>query len=252
MRTIGPQRKRRYFGMTTAQIGILGLLLIIACVIFGGGAALLLSDSAPSAPDTAAIDQQPPQTQATATPIPTSTSEPTPTPLPDLSSVVITLEDLPPGFEVIPSDELNLEEILGEEGFASGSSFAFIEKEHAELIMGFSGPLLSKYEQSDFDQLLDYPDYLLDSIVRGMGTADILERKALPGLDNIGETSAGLTLAALQESVPMRVDVVLFRRDTIGAVAYVMYNDGTTPLVPISDIARTLDTRAIDVLPSTE
>ena len=252
MRTIGPQRKRRYFGMTTAQIGILGLLLIIACVIFGGGAALLLSSSAPSAPDTAAIDQQPPQPQATPTPPPTSTPEPTPTPLPDLSSVTIILEDLPPGFEVTPPDELNLEETLSEEGLVFGNSFTFIEEERFELIASFSGLLLSKYERSDFDQILDYPDYLLDAFIKGMGEVDILERKALPGLDNIGETSAGMTFIALQEGIPVRVDMVAFRRDIVGVFACVVYVDGTTPPVPLSDIARTLDTRAIDVLPSTE
>jgi hypothetical protein len=252
MRTIEPQRKRRYFGMTAAQIGILAFLLIIACAVFAGGAVLLLSGTAPSTSDAVAVDQQPPQPQATPTPVPTPTPEPTPTSLPDLSGVVIALEDLPSGFEAVPSDELNLAAILSEKGFTAGSSFAFIEREQFELVMGFTGLLLSKYERSDFDQQLDYPDYLLDSIVKGIGAADVLEQKTLPGLEGVGDTSAGVTLAVVQEGVPMRVDVVMFRRGMVGAVAYVLYADGAVPVVPLSDIARTLDVRIVDALPSTE
>lgn len=57
-----------------------------------------------------------------------------------------------------------------------------------------------------------------------------------------------MTLAVNLEGDPVRVDVVFFRRDVVGAVVYVYYFDGESPLVPTEDVARKLDERIIEVL----
>ena len=189
----------------------------------------------------------------TATPIPPTPTpvppSPTPTPLPDLSNVVLTLEDLPSGFEAMPPVELGFtEEDLSQDGFTVESLFVFLEAEHFELVMGLTALVATRLEQAGFDVALRQPDFVLDSLIGGMGATDILEQKDLPDLDDIGDASVGVTVAADMEGIPMRMDIVPFRRDVVGAFILVMYIDGDVPIVPIGDVARMFDERIVEAL----
>ncbi len=189
----------------------------------------------------------------TPTPIPTSTSTPTvtPTPGPDLSEAVLTLEDLPPGFEAIPPDEFGFtKEDLSQEDFTVEETFIFMEAEHFELIMGFTTLVSTRIEQAGFDAGLRRSDFLMGAFIEGMGEADILEEEELSGLDDIGDASGGWTVVADMEGIPMRIDTVAFRRDIVGVFIFVMYIDGDVPVVPVGDVARKLDDRVIEVLAS--
>jgi hypothetical protein len=90
-------RKRRYFGMTAAQVGLLSLLAVMNCAILSVGAVLVLAPQSSSS-ITIANQQQPtlPATFAwppTATPQPTATPRPTPistaTPIPTVGPAQI-------------------------------------------------------------------------------------------------------------------------------------------------------------------
>ena len=189
----------------------------------------------------------------TATVLPTNTPTVTPTPLPDLSDAVLTLQDLPSGFEEMPLAELGMTEAdLSQEDFAVESLFAFLEAEHFEMVMGFTALLPTGVEQAGFNVVLRHPDVLLELMIGGMGAVDVLEQKELPDLDDIGDVSVGLTVAVDIEGIPMRIDVVVFRRDVVGAVVLVMYIDGDVPVVPVGDVARKLDNRIVEVLPPSD
>jgi hypothetical protein len=166
-----------------------------------------------------------------------------------VSEAVLTLEDLPSGFEEISLDELGLaEEDLSGDEFTVEAIFAFLEAEHFEFVMGFTTLLLTRLDQAGFDVALDQPEFLMDSFVGGMGAVEILEQNELE-LGDLGDASAGLTLVADVEGIPMRMDMAVFRRDIVGAFIVVMYIDGDVPVLSIGEAANKLDARIVEVLP---
>lgn len=192
---------------------------------------------------------------ATSTLIPTTTRTPTitptitPTPEPDLSEAVLTLDDLPPGYIVLPLDELGISmDDLGGDDFDFESAFAFLETTNFEIVMGFTTLLLNALEQAGFDFVLNYPEILLESMATGMGATGISKREELVGLDDIGDNSVGLRMVVDMEGIPMRMDMVAFRRDVAGAVVLVFYVEGSLPVTSVGDVARKLDARIVEIL----
>jgi len=185
----------------------------------------------------------------TPTATPTNTPTVTPTPRPDLSQAVLTIEDLPSGFEAIALEEIGItKDDLSNNEFKVESTFAFLEPKNFEFILGFTTLLPSRIDQAGFDLALRNPEFLAESLLQGMGGTEILEQNTLPHLNNIGDASAGLTVVANIEGIPMRMDVVVFRRDTVGAFIFVMYLNGDVPMVSIDEAANKLDARISKVL----
>jgi len=91
-------------------------------------------------------------------------------------------------------------------------------------------------------------DYLIEAFLLGLSASEVLEQGAIPGPE-VGDTSAGLAIVANLEDIPVRMDMVVFRRDVIGAFALIMYLDGDVPVIPIAEVAGKLDERIIDLLP---
>lgn len=190
----------------------------------------------------------------TPTPTPTSTSTntptATPTPLPDISRAVVKLDDLPSGFEEIPPEELGLtNEALSGEEFQAETLFAFLEPDRLEFVIGSTTLLLTRLEQAGFDIALARPEALTDSFVEGFGATDIVEQAELDQMSGIGDASAGSTVVARVQNLPMRIDVAVFRRDIVGAFVVAMYLDGDEPVVTVEEVARRLDARIVEVLP---
>ena len=187
----------------------------------------------------------------TATNIPTATHTPIPSPTPttasalppDLSGLVLTLNDLPPGFQVVSLEEFGLtREALSGDGLIVESVFAFMEYERFEFSMGFTTLLPTRVDQAAFDAELAEPDYLIEAFVVGLGATGVTEQSEIPGLD-IGDAAAGITVVAGLEGVPMRMDMLVFRDGTVGAFVVAMYLEGDTPLISIEEIARRLEAR---------
>jgi len=129
----------------------------------------------------------------------------------DISKAVLSLEDLPPGFQALSLAELGLtKEDLSVEDFT--------------------------------------PEFMMDSFVGEMGATDILEQKELAHLNDIGDTSAGLTVVADMEGIPMRMDMAVFRRGIVGAFVLVMYIDGEVPVLTVEEVTNKLDDRIVDVI----
>lgn len=192
-----------------------------------------------------------PTPTSTHTPTPTNTPTVTPTPRPDISGAVLTDQDFPPGFEEMSPDELGLtREDLSGDDFKVESFFAFLEAEHFQIVMGSTTLLLTRLDQAGFDVFLSQPESLTNSVVQGMGATEILEQGELAHLDDIADASAGLTVVAGVQGIPMRMDIAVFRRDIVGAYVVVMYLDGDVPEVSVEEVAMKLDDRIVEVLPS--
>jgi hypothetical protein len=186
--------------------------------------------------------------------VPTATSTPTITLAlpPDLSKAVLTQDDFPIGLIEIPLDELGLSgDDLSGDGFKFESFFAFLEASKFQFIMGFTTLLSAELEQGGFDLFLTHPEVMIGLVATNMGATGISEEEELAGLDDIGDASAGLTMVVDLEGIPMRMDMAVFRRNIVGAIAVVIYAEGGVPVVPVGDVARKLDARIVEILQPT-
>jgi hypothetical protein len=162
---------------------------------------------------------------------------------------MLTLADFPSGFVEIPEDELGLEEQdLGGGEFTFESMSVFVEYEHFEVVMCLTVLLLNRFEQVGFDLALNQPEFLMAGVAGGMGPAEIIEQGEPVQLDDVGDAAAGMTLVADASGVPMRMDLIVFRRGIAGIFAAVMYIDGDVPVVTVDEVATTVDERLVDTL----
>ncbi len=180
---------------------------------------------------------------------PTNTPTVTPTMPLDLSKVVLTHEDLPSGFIAIPLDQLGITtDDLGGDDFKIESTFTFLEASNFEYVMGFTTLLLTALEQAGFDTALSHPDLMITAFATGLGVTEISEIEELANLDDIGEISAGYTMTVVMIGIPMHMDLAIFRRDVVGAMALVIYVEGNVPVVTVGDVARKMDARIVETL----
>ena len=166
----------------------------------------------------------------------------------DLSQVTINAQDLPREFQAMPAEELaKLKQELGQEDFSVESLFAFMEPKNFEMLLGMTTSLKSQQEQNDFEAILASPESLQRVMTEGMGATQILQQTPLR-LENVGQAVAGVNLKLNLEGVPANLDIVAFRRDTIGAFVFLLYLEGQTPRRPIANLAQILDRRAQSIL----
>ncbi len=176
----------------------------------------------------------------TPSPSPTNTPVPSPTPTPGLSSLTLTLKDLPAGFQEIPPDMLSKTKSAYREG---SSVFGFHNLQTSQMIMGVLIPQPSRAEQVVFDSLLPDLMQLMESAVGADQSS-----KPLTGLDDIGDARVGSTTTAKAYNILMRFDFVLFRRGEVGVVLYTGYPNRDKPSVSILDLARIQDKHIQDFL----
>lgn len=187
-------------------------------------------------------------------PTPTPTPSPSPTPTPaavDFWDMVLTLDDLPVGFEQMPLQDSDIvNEGLGGQKWPIQSAFIFFEPEAYQFVIGGTQLLQGRLDQVQFDAGVHRPEFMLQWDIQSMGLSGILDEAVLPGLDDIGDASSGITVASegTGEGLPMRLDLVAFRRHTVGAYVIFTYVDGENPVVEVGELARTFDERIIDTL----
>jgi hypothetical protein len=159
------------------------------------------------------------------------------------------LEDLPPGFEEFTLDELgvSLEDFSSEE-FQPENVFVFINTQKFQMIFGFNFLLSEKLDRAAFDIGVSQPEITLPALVEGMGSEKVRDEKLLEGIGDIGELQIGMTMVAMLEGMSTQVDVVMFRRDIIGAMVMSMTLEGQTPNISIHDLGRKLDQHVQDTL----
>lgn len=205
----------------------------------------------PTATATPTVTPSPVPTD-TPTPLPTDTPEPSLTPTPDLSEVRITPFDLPRGFDPMPDAQLDqiLSAMQGSD-MEPSSAFGYITNDTAsrfQMLYGFISPLYTTFDQRAFDLGVSNPDLLVTMMASALGNTSVSDNRPISGLDDIGESRAGVTVAMSIEGVPMRMDMIMFRRGYIGAYVYTMYINGESPQITIQELATKLDAHAQDAI----
>lgn len=210
-------------------------IIILGITIFVTLGCQLASQAAPSPEPAQAFTSTPanPPTQ-----VPTETPPPTP----DISSAVLTLDDLPPGFE-----EYNLEEMgmsvddFSDENFQPEEVFIFINTQDFQMVFGFNFLLTERFDRAAFDLGMSKPEMTLPALVNGMGSENVQDEKILEGLEDVGEVQIGMSMIANMEGVPVQVDVLMFRRDIVGAMVMSMVLEEDAPNITLHDLGRKLD-----------
>lgn len=180
-----------------------------------------------------------PSPTPTLTPTPTDIPTSAPTPLPDFSGAVLTKEDIPFGFEEVSfSDVYTAEEF---EQFESFFAFGRFRGGHVELIMGYTMLLDSRSDRSGFTMMLDNPELMAEMFAAGIGVGETVEQEELSDVDDIGDESSGVAMVIDAEGSLVHIDIIIFRRDILGAIVVSIYEDGYGPTMPVGDAARLLD-----------
>jgi len=180
-----------------------------------------------------------------------------PDPTADLSSLVLTLQDLPPGFTEMSSDyAASLRNTLSQgPDFKPASIFAYQKIDsklfELQLLIGFTVQLSDPTLQAMFDQASGEGIF---AKAFSQGLNDNKELQFTPPAtltlqDKIGEVSAGWRSQGKVENIPMNVDLALFRRGQIGVVMATIYLDGTKPTITISEAGRKFDSRMMELRP---
>jgi hypothetical protein len=179
----------------------------------------------------------------TPSPTETPTETPTPTPPPPTSGAVLTLEDMPPGFEEMPATMLgDLGAQLGEQGLAVEAVYAFLNLETVEVVMGFTIAIPERADQVGFDVMAANPELLAGFLGMGMGAEGEPQFEPLAGLEGVGDTAVGVTMPVADQG--MEADMVLFRRGELGFMLFVLYAEDSEPLASVIELAQVLDGRA--------
>ena len=181
------------------------------------------------------------------------TAEPIPVPNMDLSDLVLTAADFPDvAFKDVSLEEMGMSvDDLNSEEFTVESFFALLESTTFELVMGFTTQVSGPLKKAGFDLVLNQPDTLIETFLGEMGDVGNAEPQELPEFeDTVGDSSAGMTVITNMEGLGMRMDVVVFRQDSVGSFVIVMYLDGQTPVVPLMDVATKFDEKIVTFLES--
>lgn len=179
----------------------------------------------------------------TVTPTPTQTLTPTPTPTPDLSSVRLTVDDLPDGYGELPDSALV--------GLAENTGAPLDVANTSGFINSTNGTSVFSIVANIPPEEVESVDFLIDSGLLSTLLVAQTEtiREAEPIEIDIGDNSSGATNAIAQDDVPLAVDSVFFRQGNVFVLLFVTYRDGTQPPVAIVELAELLQERAAEVLP---
>ena len=178
-------------------------------------------------------------------------------PAADFSSLVLTLQDLPPGFTEMSSDEVaNFRNQLSQgPDFKPATIFAYqkIDRKlfELQLLIGFTVQLSDPTLQATFDRAIGEGSFAkaFSQGLNGNKESPFTPPATLTLQDKIGEVSAGWRSQGKVENIPTNVNLALFRRGQIGVVMATIYLDGTKPTITISEAGRKFDSRMMELRP---
>jgi hypothetical protein len=176
------------------------------------------------------------------------------TPAADLSNLVLRLQDLPAGFvEMPPAAIQKLVSRLNT--FKPGSVFAYQKNDDQQfqILAGLTTQLPNRIDRAAFDANIG-EQIFAQNFSKGLNSSGNKEFQftnptALTLEEKIGEVSGGWTTQGKIQGVKINVEIALFRRGKIGSFLMMMYLDGSKPAITISEVARQLDSRIIELKP---
>jgi hypothetical protein len=121
--------------------------------------------------------------------------------------------------------------------------------ENLDFFMSFSPPesvfvflvqANSAADQTTVDLLLDNPETLINVLTSRIGT-EVSDKEVLTDLPKIGEKASGLSMVIESADQNLRMDIVVFRRQSVVGFAATMYPDGGEASVSVEQVAILLD-----------
>jgi hypothetical protein len=179
-------------------------------------------------------------------------SQNNPAPTLDLSKATLTLQDLPPGFTKESAQEDNFKkQISQQKDFKPETVFAFqkVDSKYFQLVLGFTLLAPVEIDRASFDASFPKSEFAQNFVTalnegNQVNFSKVVEQ---PLPDNIGQFSAGWTSRGTMEGIPMRIDVGIFGRGKLVSCLLTLYVEGNSSTVPISELARKLDNRIIQL-----
>jgi len=223
-------------------------VLLTLLIVFSTLGCAVISQFAPTATPTSTATSTPSMTPS---PTETLTLTPTftPTPEPELSMPRITVDDLPPGFEDIPPEELGMDtSSFSDEDFQVEEVFVFVNSNDFQMIFGFNFFLTSRLDRVSFDVDVNRPESTMGSFVEGIGAENVQDQKILDGFEDVGDTQVAMTMLADLEGIPIRLDVLTFRRESMGTMVMSMTFEGETPNISLHDLGLLMDQKFQEAL----
>jgi len=172
------------------------------------------------------------------------------------SKPTLLLQDLPTRFQPFSGPDLaEFSQSLSDGDYQPESQFAFQEDKHFQYIMGFITLLAAPEAQAAFDAKLRQANFLEEfakGFQQGPAGIEISEKGALKNLEGIGNAIAGLGFTSNIQSIPIRIELVVFRRNQVGAFLWIMYLDGDKPVISADQVAQKLDSRVLEAAKVTQ
>jgi hypothetical protein len=231
-------QKTRLLGMTTPQVGLLAGMIVVQLVILV--VALRYIVFAPKAPVIPTVTP----VSVVAPVVPTLA----PTPLPDLSSAVLTLDDLPAGF--IPADEakiIDFNEVYTDVTFRPVGKFELYDPNNDQIVFGWAFAFTTPEERQQFDIFVMHPNALFEQIDNSGATPESLQGSELGKPNPIGEVSSGWSVPVDDRGKDFS-DMVLFSHKNFGGIVEIIYPGDQKPVIGAWELAQKLDHRINDVL----
>ena len=233
------KKKPRILGMTLPQVGLLAGMIVVQLVILV--LALKYIVFAPK-------DNIPPP----ATPIPIAAIlQPTlaPTPLPDLTTAVLTIDDLPAGFIPALEDAHNIDfnTAYPEIDLHPVNKFTFYDQEKEQMVFGWTFAFNTPEEREKFDIFVMHPNAMFQLTDNPGATPESLKGSELGKPGSIGELSSGWSVP-VDDPVMNYSDLVLFSHKNFGGIVEIFYPRGQAPVIGAWEVAQMLDNRIMDVL----
>jgi hypothetical protein len=141
----------------------------------------------------------------------------------------------------------------------SGTSTSASSTQNTQVVVGYTGSFPDKAAQDKFDAALkdlqrpEFQKQMIEEIREKLKTSagiEIQDYSAIPELNNLTESSTGMSIKILLAGQSMRVDIGSFRRNSTAALTAVMYPDNQTPKISLTEVVRKLDTRISASSPS--
>lgn len=186
----------------------------------------------------------------TPTSTPTITPTPTATPLPDLSLVLVRLEDLPKNFiEMSPSEVEIMASNMEGFGFSESAASGFNDLNGGEAIVMITGLLLDEDASDQFQEVLSAPDAILNALLSNMGGTNIqVEPGQLLGVGDVGDQATAVTGTVNLQGTGVRADSLLLKRANVGVWIFALYLNGNTPTAPVVDLSKVVDARIVNLV----
>jgi len=182
------------------------------------------------------------------------------------STPTLSLEDLPAGFQPLPPEFtaqiaqqlLALGQQLGQENVNPDNLFAFVHPQSFQVVLGFIGEVANAETQANFDNnllLLQQPQMQqqilsqMQQKLGNMGGIKVVDFASVPELNDIANVSGGFTVRLNMQGQPLRMDLATFRRDDVAVMTAVMYLEPMGAMLPVRDVASTLDRKITGDLP---